>query len=66
MSKMTHSVISAASITALRNVHFDHLVGERHQFVWDRQVERLGSSEIDYELKFSCLNNWQIGGPCAA
>ena len=39
---------------------FDHFVGRGKNCLWDGQVERLGSLEINHHLKFCWLLNWQV------
>src|SRR2546427_9272447 len=41
---------------------FDHLVGEREQIVGDFDAERSGGLEVDHELEFGRLQDWQVGG----
>src|SRR5436190_11083761 len=40
---------------------FDHLVGAAEQRQRDREAERLGGLEVDYQLDFRCLLHWQVG-----
>jgi hypothetical protein len=42
----------ADSCSAAKCSLFDHLVGEREQFVRNLKAERLGRLEVNYELKF--------------
>jgi hypothetical protein len=37
--------------TQQKGVLFDHLVGEREQFVWNGETKRAGGLEIDHELE---------------
>src|SRR6266478_5174072 len=48
--------------TSLRLAHsFDHLVGKREHLVWNCQAQRLGGLEVDHQLKFGGLFDWQVG-----
>jgi hypothetical protein len=40
---------------------FDHLIGPREDRRRDRQAERRGSLQVDHQLEFGRLLNWQIG-----
>src|SRR5215813_794485 len=35
---------------------FDHLVGEREQFVWNLEAERFGGLEVDHQLEL--VDDW--------
>jgi hypothetical protein len=39
---------------------FDHFVGGQKNSVWYCDAKRLGSLEIDHELEFSGLLDWQF------
>ena len=39
----------------------NYLVGERNQSRWNGEAKSLGGLEIDCELEFGRLENWQIG-----
>ena len=43
------------------DVSLDHLFGSHHHNRGNRQAERLGSLEIDHQLKFRWLLDWQFG-----
>src|SRR6516162_1388444 len=48
---------------ALRLAHLlDHLIGNRKQFVWDGESERLGGLEVDDQLKLCRHLHGEIGG----
>jgi len=40
----------------------DHAVGERKQFVWNRQAKRAGSSEVDDQLELRGLLHGKVAG----
>ena len=50
--------ICAAAIFSL----FDHLAGFDEQRRWHRQSECLRCLQIDQEIEFARLHNWQVGG----
>ena len=37
---------------------FDNLVGDRDHFIWNDKAERLGSLEVDDQIKFGRLLDW--------
>src|ERR1700747_3242280 len=39
---------------------FDHLVGEREQFIWNCNAEGLRGPKVDHELVFGRCLHWQI------
>ena len=41
---------------------FDHIVSDGEKLVGYRQTERLGGREINDQIEFSWLLNWNIGG----
>jgi hypothetical protein len=51
---------AAVSNRSKRVALFDHLVGERQQFVGHFKAERLRGSEIDHEVKFGGLLDRQV------
>src|ERR1700730_6929860 len=40
---------------------FDHVIGEREQFVWNGEPEGFCSPEIDHEFELSRLFHGQVG-----
>ena len=58
----SHTVMSA--LGQMRS--FDHLVGDREEFIWDSETKRLGCLEIEDQLKPGRLLNRQIGWFCSA
>jgi hypothetical protein len=45
-------------------VLFDHLVGDGQQARWHVEAERLRGLQVDHELEFRLLQDWQVGGLC--
>src|SRR5580700_3945913 len=50
------------SIAARRAASFDHLVGDREHRGRHLDAERARSLQIDDELEFGQLSNWEVGG----
>jgi hypothetical protein len=40
---------------------FDHLVGAGEQRRWHREAEELRGPEVDHQLEFGRLHDWQVG-----
>src|ERR1700720_1006040 len=53
MSQTCHDQTSSAS--------FDHLVGAGEHCSWDGEAKRLGRLEIDDEIEFGGLFDWDVG-----
>src|SRR5712671_184892 len=49
------------SCTAANKALFDHLVGAGEHCSWDGEAKRLGRLEIDDEIKFGGLFDWDVG-----
>jgi hypothetical protein len=61
-SKQTFAGFALVPKPAVKGVLFDHLVGERGQFVWNGETKRAGGLEIDHELEPGRLLDRQVGG----
>src|SRR5262249_34041353 len=46
-------------------VSFNYLVGNREQLVWNLEAKRLRGFEVDDQLEFHRLLDWQVGWPFA-
>src|SRR5262249_54003346 len=47
--------------TSLRLAHsLNHLVREGQQLVWNLEAERFGRFEVDHQLEFGWLQDWQF------
>ena len=51
----------ARSAARLVSSSFDHLIGPTEYRLRDRQAERLGGLEVDDQLDFGRLLDWQVG-----
>jgi hypothetical protein len=47
-------------------VLFDYLVGERQNFIWNDEAERLGGLQVNNEVEFGWLLDWDITWFCPA
>ena len=52
--------VPKADICIAPDFLFDHLVGAQKERLRDREAERLGGRQIDYEIKLSWLLDWDI------
>src|SRR5262245_53571977 len=62
----SRKVPSARMSCGLCHASFDHLVGAQQKRLKDREVERLGSSEINNEIEFARLLDRNITRFCPA
>jgi len=58
--------VSKVPLSEVKWTSFDHLVGAGKQRGWDCETERFGGPQIDHEIKFGRLLNWDVGRLCTA
>src|SRR3984893_12048785 len=60
-SRISSFVPPTDSCTAANTALFDHLVGAGEHCSWDGEAKRLGRLEIDDEIEFGGLFDWDVG-----
>src|SRR5260221_14663935 len=56
-----HAAAPPSSVMNSRR-SLDHLVGASEQHRWHVEAQRFRGIEVDYQLEFGRLLNWQVGG----